>query len=151
MILTHWLLQWGVSSFMTPHWNCGLKLVPRQKIQLGILVLIKHVKNLVHHYAMCYQLFMPLQGATIQRHLKRKGKVSPFKLLEKRIETREVFTEVSTEISLNSSILERVEKYLCLLYGKKTCNSIDDVRLQMFLEKYSSSAKKIAKMRQFWK
>ena len=48
---------------------------------------------------------------------------------------------MSTEISLNSSILERVEKYLCLLYGKKTCDSID-VRLQMFLEKYKQFSKK---------
>ena len=94
---------------------------------------------------------MPLQGVTIQRHLKRKGKVSPFKLLEKRIETREVFTEVSTEISLNSSILERVEKYLCLLYGKKTSDPIDDVRLQMFVEKYKQFTKKVAKMRKFLK
>ena len=49
---------------------------------------------------------------------------------------------MSTEISLNSSILERVEKYLCLLYGKKTSDSIDDVRLQMFAEKYKQFAKK---------
>ena len=35
-MLTHWLLQWNVSSFMTPYWNCGLKLEPSQKIQLGM-------------------------------------------------------------------------------------------------------------------
>ena len=130
MILTHWSLQWDVSSFVTPQWNCGLKLEPSKKIQLGILVLIKHVKNLVHHYAMCYYT----------ASYKRKGKVAPFKLLEKSIEAREVFTEMSTG-SINSSILERVEKYLCLLYGKKTCDSID-VRLQMFLEKYKQFSKK---------
>ena len=81
---------------------------------------------------------------------KRKGKVAPFKLLEKSIEAREVFTEMSTG-SINSSILESVEKYLCLLYGKKTSDSIDDVRLQMFVEKYKQFTKKVAKMRKFLK
>ena len=49
---------------------------------------------------------------------------------------------MSTDNSLNSSILERVEKYLCLLRGKKKCDSIDDVRLQMFLKKYKQFSKK---------
>ena len=53
--------------------------------------------------------------------------------------------------SINSSILESVEKYLCLLYGKKTSDSIDDVRLQMFVEKYKQFTKKVAKMRKFLK
>ena len=50
---------------------------------------------------------------------------------------------MGTEISLNSSnLLERVEQYLCMLYEKKKCDSIDDVRLQMFLEKYKQFSKK---------
>ena len=49
---------------------------------------------------------------------------------------------MGTEISLNSSIFERVEKYLYLLYGKKKCESIHDVRLQMFLQKYKQFIKK---------
>ena len=49
---------------------------------------------------------------------------------------------MGTEIWLNSSIYERVMKYLCLLYGKKKCDSIYDVRLQMFLEKYKQLSKK---------
>ena len=49
---------------------------------------------------------------------------------------------MGTEISLNSSIYERVKKYLCLLYGKKKCDSIYDARLQMFLEKYKQLSKK---------
>ena len=69
-------------------------------------------------------------GCDYTASFKRRGKVAPFKLLGK------VFTEMGTEILLNSSILEGVEKYLCLLYGKKKCDSIDDVRLQMFLEKF---------------
>ena len=85
--------------------------------------------------------FPVFTGCDYTASFKRKGKAAPFKLLEKSIETREVFTEMSTEISLNSSILERVEKYLCLLYGKKTCDS-KDVRLQMFLEKYKQFSKK---------
>ena len=49
---------------------------------------------------------------------------------------------MGTDISLNSSILERVEKYICLFYGKKKCNSTDDVRLQMFWGKYIIVSKK---------
>ena len=36
---------------------------PSQKRQSDILVLVRHVKNLVHYNAMRYQLFMALQGA----------------------------------------------------------------------------------------
>ena len=52
---------------------------------------------------------------------------------------------MGTEISLNSSIFERVEKYLHLLYEKKKYDSIDDVRLQMFLQKYKQFSKKATK------
>ena len=52
---------------------------------------------------------------------------------------------MSTEILLTSSILEREEKYLCLLYRKKTCNSVDGVRLPMFLKKYKQFSEKGSK------
>ena len=86
--------------------------------------------------------FHAFTGCDYTASFKRKGKVAPFKLLEKSTEAREVFTKMGTEISLNSSILERVEKYLYLLYGKKKCDSTDDVKLQMFLDKYKQFSKK---------
>ena len=46
-------------------------------------------------------------------------KVTPFKLLEKSTKVKEVYTEMSSEISLNGSMLKRVEHYLCLLYGRR--------------------------------
>ena len=30
-----------------------------------------------------------------------------------------------------------IEKYLCYVYGRKKCDSINDVRVEIFLEKYS--------------
>ena len=48
---------------------------------------------------------------------------------------------MNTVISLNSSILERVVKWLCLLHGKKNCDSIDYVRLQIILDKYKQLSK----------
>ena len=87
---------------------------------------------------------MTLQGGTIQRHIKGM-EFAPFKLLEKSAKAREVFSEMRTDISLNSSILKRVEKYIYLLYGKKKFDSIDDVRLQMFLEKYKQFCRKSSK------
>ena len=86
--------------------------------------------------------FHAFTGCDYTASFKRKGKVAPFKLLEKSTEAREVFTEMGTEISLNSSILESVEKFLCLLYAEKKCSSIYDVRLQIFLEKYKQFSKK---------
>ena len=50
-----------------------LEVRTQSKIQSGILVLIRHVKNLVYHYAMRYQFFMPLQGLIIKCLLKGKG------------------------------------------------------------------------------
>ena len=87
-------------------------------------------------------VFHAFTGFDYKVSFKRKGNFTPFKLLEKSTKAREVFTEMGTEISLNNSILERVEKYLCLLCGKKKCSSIDDVRLQIFLEKYKQFGKK---------
>ena len=51
-----------------------LEVRTQSKIQSGILVLIRHVKNLVYHYAMRYQFFMPLHGVTMLRNLKGEGK-----------------------------------------------------------------------------
>ena len=61
-----------LSSFMA---NCGLKVETSKKTQSGTLLLIRHVKNVVHHYAMRYQVFMLLQGVTLQCHLKGNGKL----------------------------------------------------------------------------
>ena len=49
-----------------------LEVRTQSKIQSGILVLIRHVKSLVHHYAIRYRFFMPLQGVIIKCHLKGK-------------------------------------------------------------------------------
>ena len=86
--------------------------------------------------------FHAFTGCDYTASFKRKRKVTPFELSEKSTETREVLTKIITDISLNSSILEQVEKYLGLLYGKKKCDPIDDVILQMFLEKYKQFSKK---------
>ena len=36
----------------------------------------------------------------------------------------------------------KVEKYLCLLYGEKKCDSINYVRLQMYMEKLKQFSRK---------
>ena len=107
MILTHWLLQWDINSFMTTHRNYGFKSDFSQKMQSVILVLIRHVKILVHQ-SVCNRLpaFRALTGCDY-RALIRKVKVAPFKLLENSTEAKEVFTEMNTETLLNSSILEK--------------------------------------------
>ena len=86
--------------------------------------------------------FHSFTGSNYKASLTRKEKITTFKLLQKRTKAREVFTEIGNAFSLNDSILERVEQYLCLLYGKKKYGSIDDVRLQMFVEKYKQFSKK---------
>ena len=56
-----------LTEIVARSWNC-------RKIQSDVLVLVSHVKNLVHNYAM-YQFFMPLQDLTIQHYLNGKGKL----------------------------------------------------------------------------
>ena len=143
MILTHWLLQWDVSSFMTTHWNCGFKLESTQKKQSGTNISISQACK-KFGWSLCNALpaFHAFTRCDYAAQLKRRRKVSFFKLLEKSTKAREVFTEIRAGISLKSRILERIEKYLCLLYGKKKYDSIDHVRLQMFLEKYKQFSKK---------
>ena len=138
MILTHCLLQWDVSSFMTSHWNCSLKL---KNIKNPVKSTIQYIsidqacKKFGSSLSNALPAFHALTGCEYKASFKRKRKVAHFRLLEQSTEAWEVFTEMITEILLNSSILERKGKYPCFLCGKKKCDSIDDVRLQMFLGK----------------
>ena len=56
-----------------------LKIGTQSKMSSGILALMRHVRNFLHHHAMHCQLLMPLQS-DYTALFKRKRKVAPFKL-----------------------------------------------------------------------
>ena len=95
MILNHWLLQWDVSSFMTTHWNFGFKLESTQKKQSGTNISIDQAcKKFGSSLCNALPAFHAFTRCDYVAQLKRRRKVSFFKLLEKSTEARQVFIEI---------------------------------------------------------
>ena len=68
------VIAMGCKQFYGTSLKLLLEVGTQLKNTIKYISIDQHVKNLVHRYAMRYQLLMPLQGVTIQRHLKGKGK-----------------------------------------------------------------------------
>ena len=66
----------------------------------------------------------------------RRGKVNPLKVLEKDTEAQHALGNMACSEDLNNECIKTLERYLCAVYGKNKLNDINDVRMQIFLEKY---------------
>ncbi|GFW82657.1 uncharacterized protein TNCV_3492291 [Trichonephila clavipes] len=69
----------------------------------------------------------------------RKGKLRPFKLLEKSVEYQLVCQEIITD---DDDELERIfatlEKFICHMYGVPNSSNVNDVRFYLFSKTYQS-------------
>ena len=68
--------------------------------------------------------------------LRQKGKVRPLKQLEKNEEVQSAFIQLAHEPTISSSTIATLEKFTCEMYGKHKLISVNEVRFQMFLDKY---------------
>ena len=50
-----------------------------------------------------------------------------------------VFRRLGSETELSEDIIAKVEEYIALMYGKKKVASLNEARLEIFLEKYKHS------------
>ena len=50
-----------------------------------------------------------------------------------------VFRRLGSETELSEDIIAKVEEYIALMYGKKKVASLNEARLEVFLEKYKPS------------
>ena len=71
----------------------------------------------------------------------RKGKVRPLKTLEKDKTTQTVFGDMGFSPDIRKEEFKVIEKFTCTLYGKPKFNSVDEVRLELFLKKYQPKKK----------
>ena len=67
----------------------------------------------------------------------RKGKILPLKLLKGNPEFLHLFEELGSSISVDDNLLTGLEHFTCQMYKKSCKESIDKLRHDMFLQRYS--------------
>ncbi|GFU78588.1 uncharacterized protein TNCV_2302001 [Trichonephila clavipes] len=67
----------------------------------------------------------------------RKGKLRPFKLLEKSVEYQLACQEIITEDELELTFAT-LENFLCHMYGVPNSSNVNDVRFYLFSKTYPS-------------
>ena len=68
----------------------------------------------------------------------RSGKVKPIKILEKLTEYQSAFIELTKDSEIKETSLQKIEEFLCVMYGKKKSTTVNDARLDMFPNKYKT-------------
>ena len=71
----------------------------------------------------------------------RKGKIRPLKTLEKDKTAQTVFGDMGFSDDIQEEEFKVIEKFACALYGKPKFNSVNEVRLELFLKKYQPKKK----------
>ena len=71
----------------------------------------------------------------------RKGKVRPLKILEKNANFQNSFTALGKEQTISDETFSSIEKFTAEMYGKRKSQFINDIRLELFLERYKPSGK----------
>ena len=71
---------------------------------------------------------------------KGKGKVKALKLLDKSEELLETFQKLGQDWSVTEDIMAGLETFVCLLYGQKKCNDVNEARYAIFRLRCKSDA-----------
>ena len=75
-------------------------------------------------------------GCDYTSSFNRKGKIKPFKLLQKNPELQDALLNLSYSEGISDDIKSIIESFVCQMYGRKKTNSIDQARLEIFVTKY---------------
>lgn len=102
--------------------------------------------NQLHHFlgeSLCNSLpaYHALTGCDYTASFCRKGKVTPLKILEKDIAAQEALGQLGIVTEITNSIVKALEKFICSIYGKKTFEEVNKVRIQIFLDKFKPKKK----------
>lgn len=81
-------------------------------------------------------------GCDYTASFSRKGKVRPLKILENDVKAQHAFIELGVEEEVKELTYQILENYLCKVYGKKTLQCINDVRTEVFFDKYRPKGNK---------
>lgn len=69
----------------------------------------------------------------------RRGKVKPFKILQNRPESIEIFTRLGASRHIDDTTLKGLEQFVCSMYGHATYQDVDKLRHQIFQSRYDVS------------
>ena len=85
--------------------------------------------------------FHVFAGSDYTAAFSRKGKIRPLKTLEKDKTAQTVFGDMGFSDDIQEEEFKVIEKFTCTLYGKPKFNSVNEVRLELFLKKYRPKKK----------
>ena len=57
-------------------------------------------------------------------------------MLEQDTDAQRAFFQLGTEMNISDNTIAAIQKYTCFMYGMKKLKDINDVRTQLFLDKY---------------
>ena len=66
----------------------------------------------------------------------RRGKVAPLKVLEKRRNFLPTFHSLGQTIEVQETIINELEQFVCCMYGKPKCTSVNKLCYDLFIQKY---------------
>ena len=87
--------------------------------------------------------FHVFAGSDYTAAFSRKGKIRPLKTLEKDKTAQTVFGDMGFSDDIQEEEFKVIEKFTCTLYGKPKFNSVNEVRLELFLKKYQPKKKEV--------
>ena len=85
--------------------------------------------------------FYVFTGSDYTAAFSRKGKLRPLKTLEKDKTAQTVFGDMGFFEDIQEEKFKVIEKFTCALYGKPKFNSDNELRLELFLQKYRPKKK----------
>ena len=88
--------------------------------------------------------FHALTGSDYSASFSRRGKVSPFKKLEKNESCQTALGNLGNSEYISEEVTAQIEKFVCQMYGYPKFSSIDEVRLEICVAKYRSKKGKKA-------
>ena len=87
-------------------------------------------------FCIALPLFHAFPGCDYTAPFNWKGKVRLMKLLEKNESVQQVFSKLHDWDAITEEDIQVVEGFVCAMYGKKILQSVDELRLELFLKKY---------------
>ncbi|XP_031341089.1 uncharacterized protein LOC116169200 [Photinus pyralis] len=80
--------------------------------------------------------FHAITGCDYTAAFARKGKLKPFKILEQDKDMQAVFATFGNSENVDEKQIKAVEKFACLIYGKRQTTEINKARYEIFLDAY---------------
>ena len=81
--------------------------------------------------------FHAFTGCDYTASFSRRGKSRSLKLLQKDPDAMTLFGNMGNRETVTAEQLKIAENFVCKMYGKTKCESVDDARLDTFFKKYT--------------